>query len=1359
MRSPGRLKPEQRSLPATPNQSRYVLAELAGAGSYMISVGHLVEGAFNRAAFKRACKELLQRHEALRTRFQVVNRQVFAVVDHKPSPWLKLARFTDTSFDAFSAWATPQIFKHVDPRAAGSLLRILVADYGDSWRFTIAGHHAVTDGISRGVMNRELLKLYMDADLPPAQSYSSIEPALISDLAAPVEQLVDSLPSPQRLFNDGAQGEAEVATGVFEEMKFDGLSKSVRSVAKATGATRFSVLSAVYALSLRSMSGFAGFSSCFQSEGRKAIKASNAIIGPFSNTLPLDLSFDDETMFGKFTQTLEARTKAALAVETGPVMETLQASDKVPTVSLNMFPPAPRIAIEGLPVGPREFLDRRTEYDLNLVWSEDGGVLTGRAFYNPQRLSADRVQILLRLQERFIQAALANPDRTCGDLIAGARQASTASSEWTQARPLPPDTLHAPVFAQAQKTPEADAIITSRGRVSYAQLHQRALQYQAALHTESCGSGDVVAIIADRAPDLIAAILGVSSAGGQFVVVDAMQPTAKLHAILDAVGATWIIRAKHGNKVGAFDQDVDVRARCQDREQPSQRPGGADVAYHLFTSGSTGAPKIVSHPAAHLRRFVQWQNRALKGVKPITLMMAGLSHDPIMRDIFLPLSHGGAVAIPSDCEISDPVRVRDLIQRAAVNILHVTPSAGRLIRIGDPNWEWASGKAIFWGGERLTTSTIEDWNAPTVRQFNLYGATETPQAALLYEVEVERMHQPIPIGKPMPWTHVQLVDANGLPVGPGELGEIVIQLSDPVYGTTSKHGERVPGPSKTHYTGDFGYFGSDEIVRFTGRRDNQVNINGNRIELREVEAAAESAPGALHACAVISEADETELRLFVADQGKGLSEAQVRKALTENLDGRAMPHRIIVLDRFPMTQNGKTDRAALRRMNLSSDTLNGAGGTAPKTEAEKQLANLFAKYTGQSSPTREQSVVDLGCDSLTVIELRLALEDYGYAAPDDWDSLPIKTLAEHRQELAKPIGAGSLLSVHGMDAFIVFRCLAISSIVIHHAGVEFLQGASILLFTLTGFSVGRMQVPAILNDGKTGRVWAMIARLLIPVTVVSLALFGLHWARGNDPHFSIITYSVNFVTFVHEGLIGEASAQRVEFWLWFLHAYLQMFLVIAACISIPSIFRWLREDHWRAALVVSIGSQIITALSMITALLSAADFSSVAVSMEYLPTTLMPFVAIGIVCALANSPARRHTAIGLILAQFTLFTFVYGIHQEWIWPPVLIACLYLSTIRLPRFAYLVVASISTQALMIYLTHASTIFALMVLFGPDVPILVNTVIALAVGIALGRILRPVWNAARINQLAEKQIFFGELNSPSKSLFATRRNSHG
>lgn len=1323
-----------------------MLAELAGAGSYMISIGHLVSTTFDEKRFERACVTLLERHEVLRSHFEIRGRTINAVVSEKPVLTFQKTRMQDQAFETFRDWAVPLVFQAVDPCVAGSLIRFYVADYGDAWRFTIAGHHAVTDGFSRGVMNRELLKLYQGETLSPVQSYYQVEQAAWPERDVDVSRLVDELPMPGRIFADGDDPRTAALAGTYLEQKFPHLSRSIKSLAKETGATRFNVLAASYALALKGLTGETKLSSFFQSEGRKVLGAGNGIVGPFSNTLPLELSFDPEQSFSSLAILLGERLRATLAVESGPVMETVIAADKAPTVSLNMFPPAPRLTIEGGEVGPREFLDRRTEYDLNLVWSEDKGVLSAKAFFNPLQMSTDRVRVFLRQQERLIQAAIEAPDATCSEIIRGGRIDPIAPHFLPAESPEPSRRLHEIPFELADQMPDATAIITSKSRLTYRQLVDEAKAYAAGLIKAGIDDQDRVAILAQRGPELVAAMLGVSAAGASFAVIDASYPNDRVISLINVLQAKFAIRAGIG--VPDYAEACVTWVEPETGAVRSDYKTGAprDIAYHLFTSGTTGQPKLVSHPEKTLQRFISWQAGTLDLETPTTLMLAGLSHDPIMRDIFLPLMTGGSVTIPNTEEMGQPALLRQLLDRADVNVLHITPAAGRLLTIGQDEWRPLRLSSVFWGGARLSNHAVEAWRtlAPKARQFNLYGATETPQAALIHEISAAPERPNIPIGSALPWTRVEILDEYSKPVGVGEIGEIVIGLADPVLGARANAETASSEARDSHRTGDLGYIGADNLVRFVARRDDQLKINGYRIEPREIEAVAEAVAGVSQACLLRPEASDTGLTLYVADQSHGVRPAEVTAQLKRKLPSYMMPAQIVVIDALPLTPNGKLDRRklALTRDATDTDAEADTGTQTPTTGNEQRLARILAKYTGQSSPLRSQSFADLGADSLSMLETRFALEEDGYDLPDDWEFLPISALVAFKAEREESgTWTTTLLRLNRLDSFIVLRCLAIVMIVVHHAEFMYVpHGASVLLFTLTGFAIGRMQMPAILKDGKTGRIWAMLARLLAPLAVVSIVLYLQNSLRGNNPHLAVLLPFENLATFIDETLLQRETTERREVWLWFLHVYLQMFLVIGGLLSIPKICNWLRRDVWRSALTFYLLSNAALAMTMLAALTWSSSFADAAHQLAHFPTTIMPFLAIGIVFAVAKTNQHKHLAIAAAFLQFGAFQ-LYGLHTEFLWVLALLICIYSPLFSLPRVASVVIASLSTQALMIYLTHKTVLLGIVFVSGALIPAPVHVLIALTIGIALGRLVRPVLQAVGVNRLAERQIMFG------------------
>ena len=1347
------VNPAEFRRPASGNQARYVKAELAGAGTYMIPMGHLVQGPLDRARLRFAADSLVRRHDALRTRFEINDGQVAALITPEAEFCFDLLELSDREFEHFRAQAVPLLFDRVDPRVPGSLVRFVVADYGDCWRFTIAAHHAITDGFSRGVMNRELLKLYAGEELTAPGSYyehvTATGPA--QDLAEEIGALIGGLPNPVRLVGDGLGTGSDDDTGQIAVRSFDGLSRSLRMLGKSSGVTKFGLLAAAYALGLRGFSGESGVSSFFQTEGRKGLGASISVVGPFSNTLPLDLSVDLDSDFVTFAREISERTKATVALESGPVLEGTLAAGKAPSVSLNMFPPASRIRAGDLEIGPREFLDRRTEFDLNLVWSEDGDVMTARAFFDRAQLTARRAELFVEFQGRLLAAAIETPGIGCRALLAAARRGHEAMLPQTTLEPEPTERLHEAFFATAARNPEATAVITSRGEISYGALAERARSVTAALQSAGAGEGDRVVLYAQRDPALVAAMLGVSASGASFALVDSTYPQERVRYMIERLGTRYVVEA------GAalppeLAEGLCVVSPDDGRAAEAVVVNGAPraEACHMFTSGTTGHPKLLTHPDTTLARFNSWQAATLDLPGRITtLMMAGLAHDPTLRDVFMPLSHGGAVAVPMPCEMAQPKDLRALLARAGCNVVRFSSSTARLLSAGiEEAGEVRSLKAIFWGGERLSHADVERWRAlvPQARQFNVFGTTETPQAFLVHEIEGSEEGRDIPIGRPLPWTGVRLIDEDGTPVSMGEVGEIVAELADPVIGVSQRF--ELPGMHAPchHFTGDQGYQTPDGAICFAGRRDWQVKINGFRVELGEIEAAAEALNGVERACAILS---DDRLLLFVLAPTDDVEDRRVRGALSRSLPSYMIPAQIVVLEAFPATANGKVDRDGLVALALQAEAAREERGAAtpPAGADEQAVARVYARRTARRQVHRDDSLFDLGADSLSTIEIRLELEALGFDLPEMWEWLPVSELAQHGPANAPPAEAkGWLDRFRRLDTFIVLRSLAIIVVVLHHEGLKLGVGASLVLIALAGFSFGRMHLPAIMTDGRTGRIWALIAKLLMPLVPVSLVLYVAHLYLGDNPALSTILPYENLWRLA-DFLFPDPGTEYLHVgWLWFLHVYLQIFVLLGVLLGVPRILSALKRDPWRGTLVffgIAEGVGLLLTGLMLGPL-QVGNLWEVAVLLMRSPTTILPFFTLGALLALADTNRRRNLALALAVAHFALAQLIYTTNGEVAWLVALALCVFVPYVRLPRLLSTVLMAISGYALMIYLGHRVIAFVIDGVAPGLVPLPLLVALQLAGGVLLGMALRPVTDWLGINRLASKRITFGARN---------------
>lgn len=1351
MLRPGTVTGETR-ISASNNQTRYVKAELSGVGTYMIPLGHLVQGAFDEAAFKAAAKEVVRRHDALRTRFEVSDGSIYAVVSQNPAFEYHVTALSDQSLPAFREWALPLVFANVDPLGAGSLIRFLAADYGTCWRFTIAAHHAITDGFSRGVMNKELLKLYAGETLPPAQSYyifSQTQP-LDDAFARASDDLVSALPNPMRLAGNDAEDDQSPAAGRVVERSFEQQQRSLRALGKSIGATQFGVLTAAYALGLHGYSGEDSISSFFQTEGRKALGAPSSVVGPFSNTLPLDLSVDLEQDFAGFARALSAKAKETVALENSPVLDKTLAAQKAATVSINMFPPTGRIAAGALDVGPREFLDRRTEYDLNLVWSTDHGVLNARAFYNAAQVSQARAQLFLDFQTRLLDAAIEAPHLTCRQLLSKARSSHQAVVAQKSLSPEPEHRIHESFFDWAERAPDTPAIYTSKETISYQELAERARCILGGLQQAGVKQDDRVVIFAQRHPDTVAAMLAVAASGASFALIDATYPVPRIQKMMEQIGTRYVVEAgaTFRNEIAVPVTRIIPLSRAEPLPTIVTGPP-RDAAYHLFTSGTTGQPKFITHPDKTLQRFISWQHRTLALPDRITtVMMAGLAHDPMLRDIFLPLSHGGTIAIPTPCEMSKPDELRSLISKAGCNVVRLSPSSARLLMTGiTSDVSFGDVRALFWGGERLPKKTVEEWRgrSPNARQFNVFGTTETPQAFLIHEIgDADKQHRDVPLGKPLPYNGVRLVAQDGSPVSIGEIGEIVAELADPVAGVKQANPPQ-SGAACEHFTGDIGYLMQDGVVYLVGRRDHQVKINGFRVELGEIEAITEAAVGVTRACALMF---GEKLFLFALTDQADTTDKTIRATLFRNLPAYMMPTQIVTLSEFPFTANGKIDTDALvaNLFEAAAPIDTDEAHAEPLGTTETGIAAIFVKHSGRKRATRDQSLFDLGADSLSTIEARLDLEALGIKLPDEWQWLPISELAGYyTPKSSAKLAPSTVFESSRIETFVLIRCLAIVEIVAFHTGFQLTGGMSIVLFALAGYSFSRLQLPAIIRDDHAGRVWALLGRLLIPLVPVTLiylsftADFRFEFDVKADA--SVLFFYRNLDAFIDIVLLQQDHPYIKFFWLWFLHVYLQMFFLIGILLCIPEIRRQLKADPWRSLAIFSAASEVIGIIAVFAATLYHGDFREVATLLHTSPFAIFPFLAIGALVAAAKTRKRQMISFGFVLFQFGLANLLYIEHSEFWWVSALLVCTMFPYVTLPRMVSKIVATIAASSLMIYLLHTAVGGVFSAFAGDTEAVrIVSIVIQILSGVILSLMMRPVFHWLGIIKIADARVTF-------------------
>ncbi|MFJ8692602.1 amino acid adenylation domain-containing protein [Streptomyces roseolilacinus] len=503
----------------------------------------------------------------------------------------------------------------------------------------------------------------------------------------------------------------------------------------------------------------------------------------------------------------------------------------------------------------------------------------------------------------------------------------------------PPAACHADltlcglVDAQARRTPEAVAVVHEGTRLSYAELCERSNRLAHELCATGVGPGARVAVLPDRGPEAVVALLAVMKAGGAFVPVDPAYPTAHIAHMLDDSGAAVVLTGR-----GSYQRLPPAGGKLRtvlpigpgDGAEYAHRPATApdvplspaDLAYVVYTSGSTGRPKgvlvehrgIVSYLLGMLHHFPM-------GPRDRMLQATSLSFDVSVYEIFLPLLTGGAVVLPRSGSHTDARYLGELITEQGVTGLHMVPSLLRLV-VPQLDPERCRGlRRVFVSGEPLDGTLVAALHdrLEAADVVNLYGATEVSVDSTWWIPPRDGRTSPVLVGRPMANATAYVLDGGMRAVPAGVVGEVFLGGASVTRGyhrRAALTAQRfVPDPfgapgARLYRTGDLGRLTPGGELELLGRIDHQVKLHGRRIEPGEIEATMVAHPSVTGA-AVVAEGDREQARLVGFFTGTLADPAELRSFLLERLPGALVPAALVRLDSLPLSPNGKTDRAAL----------------------------------------------------------------------------------------------------------------------------------------------------------------------------------------------------------------------------------------------------------------------------------------------------------------------------------------------------------------------------------------------------------------------------------------------------------------
>ncbi|RKG63993.1 amino acid adenylation domain-containing protein, partial [Corallococcus sp. CA054B] len=980
-----------------------------GTSLYNVPMAVRLEGALDVAVLERALREVVRRHEVLRTIFREDESGPVQVVS--PEPALTLEQHDLTGSPPEKAWqlareAAARPF-HLDK---GPLLRtLLLTSAPNEHLLVVVVHHIVSDGWSMTLLVREVALLYgafargQAVPLPPPGiQYADFGvwqrewmqgPRLEKHLGYWKRQLA-GVPSALELPTDFSRPAARSGRGARHELLLPrGLTDALKALAQQEGASLYMVLLTGWQVLLSRYAGQEDVTVGSPVAGRTRGEV-EGLIGLFVNTVVLRTQVEPSASFRALLHQVRETVLAAhehqefpferMVEELRPertqgrtpffqVMLTLQASFRGAA------------SVEGVKLEALELDTFTSKFDLILQVLETEAGLKGFLEYDTDLFTAPTMARMAEHLRVLLEGAVRRPHEAVSrlPLLTDAERHEVLLA-WQPPRPapLPWSSQHGAFEAQVDLTPDAVAVTFGDQSLTYAQLEARASRLARHLRRLGVGTEVRVGLCVERSLDMLVAVLAVLKAGGTYVPLDPAFPTDRLAYMVEASGMPVLVSQRslesllppHSARVVLLDGDAEAIAAEDGSPLRDAVPPEA-VAYVLFTSGSTGRPKGVQVPHGAVARFLA----ALRGTtgmssKDVLVAVTTLSFDIAVLELFLPLSVGGQVVIASRDIAVDGSRLAALLQRCGATVLQATPSTWRLLL--ETDWKGPELTALT-GGEALPRELAESLLQRCRVLWNVYGPTETTVWSTAHAVASGTGS--VPIGHPISGTRVYVLDSGMNPVPRGVPGELFIGGEGVTRGYLHRPdltADRflpdayggVPG-LRVYRTGDRVRWAAHGVLEYLNRVDNQVKLRGYRIELGEIEAVLSQAPGVRDAAVVVrgSGADARLVGYVVARPGQTLESQALRALMKERLPEYMVPSALVVLDAMPLTPNGKVDRKALPAPDVSTEAVREF--VAPRTPMEAQVAELYASLLQVQRVGATDSFFELGGHSLLATRL------------------------------------------------------------------------------------------------------------------------------------------------------------------------------------------------------------------------------------------------------------------------------------------------------------------------------------------------------------------------------------------------------
>lgn len=995
---------EKTFIPVTYAQNRLLFVSKMSKDSseYNISGDLNLTGNLDISLFQRSFELLVERHDILHTVFFQDNKRFYQKVlsdyDNIKLEVIELCGCTPDSEEVNKVLT--QIKKTPFDLEKGPLIRAGLVKLSETqYILGFAVHHIISDGWSVALMVDEWSEIYnaLQEERKPNLSEDSIqfsdyviwqsehiqgeyleeiEDYWVSKMKGAqnaILQLPTDYKRPARQTNHGDI----VYHTIGKEVK-----ESLGDICKARQSTMFMVLFSAWNILLSKITNEYDINIGVPVAGRERSETEQ-ILGMFINMVVLRTSYSSSISYYELLEAVKKDSIESMERQDIPFERLVELLN--PARNL-MYTPIFQIMFNMLSVKSPEFklhdvtaTDRvqsevDAKYDITLYAKEETDGIELQLVYNTDIFSKEHMKQLLNQYEYLLAQIAKKPEGKVKDFtLFKEEQWNQMQAQLDHGTIQDYQPIHELVSRAVEEYGERIAVGSADSQMTYHQLWENAMKI--ASNLEASYRGDCVVIYAERSSALVELVLACATTGKTFAIIDSNYPQERIIGMLEQIAFSCFVDITKGKQVPEkLKEYVDQNGRyCSEEEIKNGKAEDvtlqSDGYYIMFTSGTTGKPNAIKSRIDCISHFLAWYLKKFQvGREDQFSMLSGVGHDPIMRDIFVPLCAGACIQVPTPEQVMIPESLYHWLMVKKITVIHQTPS---ILKLMDGH-QLEQVRLVCFGGERLTSWDLDMARTvfPQAKLINCYGATETPQIMSYFDATEFQGNQ-VPVGQGIDDVEILVLDEEKKRTGMYQVGEVVIKtkyLSEGYLNNEKLNESKIlstdNSDERIYRTGDVGYYDENGFVVVTGRKDMQLKVRGFRVEPEEIEQILKRVSGAKDVKVVVN--GKGKLIAFLAEAPQEIeSKSVLNQCLATELPSYMIPEKYCQLEKIPLTRNGKTDYKAL----LELEPMEKETAKADFNSTEAVVAEIWKESLGLETVDLDSNFFEIGGHSFLLMEM------------------------------------------------------------------------------------------------------------------------------------------------------------------------------------------------------------------------------------------------------------------------------------------------------------------------------------------------------------------------------------------------------